>query len=30
MKTYSVEYTKQAVKALEKFDINIRRQIIDS
>ena len=29
MKIYSVEYTKQAVKALEKLDINTRKQIID-
>ena len=29
MKTYSVEYTKQAVKALEKLSDDIKERIVD-
>lgn len=29
MKNYSVEYAKQAVKALEKMDTNTRKEIIE-
>ncbi len=29
MKNYSVEYTKQALKALEKFETDIREKIIE-
>ncbi len=29
MKSYTVKYTKQAVKALEKLDVNVSKQIVD-
>ena len=29
MKNYSVEYTKQALKSLEKLELNIREKIIE-
>ena len=29
MKNYSVEYTKQALKSLEKLELNVREKIIE-